>query len=185
MHCRECQNQIMHYFDGESPAARQEEFQRHLRSCPDCNALFEDLRGVLIDLEALPTLEPPTELEQNLLAAIGSLGQPQESGNDRFRSVAEFPAIMISLLTAAAVLSLNRMSIFDLLTYCVSSLDRLAGITLNFQILFRIFSGLFSGTLGPLFRNIGYLYLAGAFLALGAAIRLALRKLDEADSWPK
>ena len=185
MYCRECQNQIMHYFDGKSSAARQEEFQRHLRSCPDCNALFEDLRGALTDLEALPALEPPAELEQNLMAAIGSLGQTPESGNERSHFAAEFSAIIFSLLTAAAFLSLNRMSIFDLLTYCVGSLDRLAGITLNLQILFRICTGLFSGILGPLLRNIGYMYLAGAFLALGAAIRLALRKLDEADSWPR
>jgi Predicted transmembrane transcriptional regulator (anti-sigma factor) len=171
----------MRYFDGDLPAAGQEEFQPHLRSCPDCYALFEDLRSTLTDLKALPALEPPAELTQNLLAAIGSQGQSSESANGRFRSVAGFLAIILSLLTAAAVLCLNRMSIFDLLTYCVGSLDWLAGITLNFQILFRIFTGLFSGILGPLFRNIGYLYLAGAFIALGAAIRLAMRKLDAAD----
>lgn len=182
MDCRKCQDLIMRYFDGDLSPAGQEELMHHLRSCPGCNALFEDLRCALTDLEFLPALDPPAQLEQNLLNAIVSLGQAPGTGKERFRSAAEFSAITLSLLIAAAFLSLNRMSIFDLLTYCVGSLDRLAGITLNLQIFFKICAGLFSETLGPLLRHIGYLYLAGAFLALGAAIRLALRKSDEADS---
>jgi hypothetical protein len=56
--------------DGELDAANRAELARHLLADPDARTLREDLRRLCTALDALPEVEPPAQLRQNILAAL-------------------------------------------------------------------------------------------------------------------
>ena len=65
------------YHDGEMPADLREEFERHLRQCPQCSAELERLRKLTNLFCSMPEMEmPPMALERlhrtvDLLPAMG------------------------------------------------------------------------------------------------------------------
>jgi hypothetical protein len=67
MNCDECQEQVFELIERESvdPQAVREVLDR----CPECRALFEEMKAALADVAALPSEEPPAEIDVAILRA--------------------------------------------------------------------------------------------------------------------
>jgi len=67
MNCDECQEQVFELIERESidPQAVREVLDR----CPECRALFEEMKAALASVAALPSAEPPAEIDVAILRA--------------------------------------------------------------------------------------------------------------------
>lgn len=53
MTCREVTEFIMHYLEGELPAAQREEFARHLAACPPCVRYIDTYKATIAAAKSL------------------------------------------------------------------------------------------------------------------------------------
>jgi len=67
MNCDECQEQVFELIERESvdPQAVHEVLDR----CPECRALFDEMKAALAGVAGLPSEEPPTEIDVAILRA--------------------------------------------------------------------------------------------------------------------
>jgi anti-sigma factor RsiW len=79
MNCRETQELLHGYVDGQLDLVRSLEMERHFRECPDCARDYENLRGMRSAMSgSIPYFQPPAGLEQRLHARLrAESGAPQ------------------------------------------------------------------------------------------------------------
>lgn len=70
MTCDECQEQVFELIERE--AAEPEAVREILARCPECRALFEEMKAALADASQLPVEEPPSEIDEIVLRAARS-----------------------------------------------------------------------------------------------------------------
>lgn len=69
MHCKEVQENLSLYIDGELPGEQAKEIEAHLMECPQCKIILEQYR--IIDRQAMDlTVEPPVNLMKNVMKGI-------------------------------------------------------------------------------------------------------------------
>lgn len=72
MQCKQIDDLMMKYFDGNISELEMEQLMRHLQKCKACADEFEVLREALFEIEELPDIEPPAELTANIMTAVQS-----------------------------------------------------------------------------------------------------------------
>jgi anti-sigma-K factor RskA len=65
--------------------AEREEFERHLQRCPSCEAEVRGLRETAARLAMAKTIQPPLQMEQQVLAATHRTRQLPPAGGERLR----------------------------------------------------------------------------------------------------
>jgi len=69
--CRELLDFLHLYLDGELPAGRRAEFDRHLSVCEPCRRYIREYRGaVAMGKAAFSPSDPPTQAPEELVRAI-------------------------------------------------------------------------------------------------------------------
>jgi hypothetical protein len=61
MDCKECNNLLKEYITGELDSSQLEQLQEHLKNCPYCMELYNDLVIINSAFDAMPELDPPAE----------------------------------------------------------------------------------------------------------------------------
>ena len=79
MTCDECKEQVLELIEREAHDA--ESVREVLDRCPDCRALFDEMKAALALADELPRLEPPAEVD----AAILRAARAREMGVTRVR----------------------------------------------------------------------------------------------------
>src|SRR5437763_14806079 len=74
MVCAECQDLLSEFVDGSLPERRRESVQGHLRSCPRCRALCDDLAQIIEASSRLPLHTPSgllwTRIEREIRSTV-------------------------------------------------------------------------------------------------------------------
>jgi anti-sigma factor RsiW len=105
MDCRQCNDDLTAYLDGELENPFAERMSRHLEICPPCRAECMDLRdsAALVAAHARQ-LEPAPELWNNLRARVAEMPAPGGSpGLFRFLVVNRWAAALTTLAATAAL----------------------------------------------------------------------------------
>lgn len=71
MQCKEINNLMMKYFDGNISEIELEQLLRHNQKCLDCTEEFEILKDAIYSIATLPEIDPPLELTANIMTAVG------------------------------------------------------------------------------------------------------------------
>lgn len=73
MNCRELVEFLMHYLDGDLPAAVRDEFESHLRLCPPCMVFLEQYKETIRlgkSCKDMPKQDCKTKVPEDLVQAI-------------------------------------------------------------------------------------------------------------------
>lgn len=109
MTCKEIQNQLDDYVDGDLTIELQQQMEAHLSRCPTCQAELVRLRSLLADAAILPkSIEPSSDLWEGIEKRLGAQnvlpGQfPLKQGATRFRWTRWTLAIAATVVVAAGV----------------------------------------------------------------------------------
>lgn len=99
MNCRETQDLLHGYADGQLDLVRSLEMGRHFRECPACARDYEHLRGMRSAMSgSLPYFQPPAGLERRLHARLRA-----ETGTGRFAVPWKWAAVAAMLVLTAAI----------------------------------------------------------------------------------
>lgn len=71
-HCDEYLEWISASLDGALSPAESKQLETHLAQCPECRALYEDLLSLHTSLTELPSVEPPQDLTERIMAAVAA-----------------------------------------------------------------------------------------------------------------
>ena len=83
MDCRQCNEDLTAFIDGELGGSGAEKMQQHLDKCPPCRVEFRELKDSAVFVEANScTLEPVPEIWNNLRSRIAEM--PSPSGSSGF-----------------------------------------------------------------------------------------------------
>jgi anti-sigma factor RsiW len=103
MSCRETQELLHGYVDGQLDLVRSLEMERHFRECPACARDFETLRGMRSAMSSsIPYFQPPAGLEQRLHARL----RAESGAQQRVRGYAvpwRWAAVAAALVLTATV----------------------------------------------------------------------------------
>src|SRR5690242_6673726 len=100
MICREVQELIHGYVDGELDLVRSLEMERHLRECVACAGIAERLRALRSGMSgSLPYFHPPGGMEGRIRAKL-SAAVPQTNRVSTFGTRRHWIAIAAALLLA-------------------------------------------------------------------------------------
>lgn len=100
--CRKAARLMGPLVDGELPASRAEELERHLSACSACALRHRRTRSMVGELSSLPTICPsPREREELLRRVRRELSEPAPA--PAFHRRAQIAAAAVSLLAIAAV----------------------------------------------------------------------------------
>ena len=108
MDCRQCNEDLTAFIDGELGGAGAEQMKLHLDKCPPCRAEFQELQGSAAFVEVNSrTLEPVPEIWNNLRSRIAEM--PTSAGSHGFFRflVMNRWAPATATLAATAVLALG------------------------------------------------------------------------------
>jgi len=61
---------IFHYVTGKLSPSLREEFERHLKICPDCVSFLSTYRKTLTQSKSLPAVAIPVKVRKNVLAFL-------------------------------------------------------------------------------------------------------------------
>jgi anti-sigma factor RsiW len=99
MSCRETQELLHGYADGQLDLVRSLETERHFRECPACARDYEHLRGMRSAMSgSLPYFHPPAGLQRRLHARLRA-----ETGTGRFAVPWKWAAVAAMLVLTAAI----------------------------------------------------------------------------------
>ncbi|NPV58495.1 MAG: hypothetical protein HPY75_02385 [Actinobacteria bacterium] len=100
--CRKAARLIGPFVDGELPASRAEELERHLSACSACALRHRRMRSMVGELSSLPTISPsPGEREELLMRVRRELSESAPA--PAFHRRAQIAAAAVSLLAIAVV----------------------------------------------------------------------------------
>jgi len=104
-------DRLSEYLDDELPSAERLALEAHLRGCPACQALLEELRAVKVHAGGLARSQPGPHVWREIAERIGAPGVELEDPKDelaarRARRQIRFPWIQAAV-AAAAVLALG------------------------------------------------------------------------------
>lgn len=103
MSCPLAQTTVHGYFDGELDAVRSAEFERHLETCAECQAMLRNLGSLRTQLQENQLFASASgELRDRVRQQIPSSKRAEHSARLRLRSLFLVPAL--STLAAAALL---------------------------------------------------------------------------------
>ncbi len=91
-----------------------EEFERHLQSCPTCDAEVRGLRETAVRLALACAVNPPARMEQHVLAATYQTRQLPPLAASRPGRVLRFPRRLAILAAAASVAAAAALGITQL-----------------------------------------------------------------------
>jgi anti-sigma-K factor RskA len=91
-----------------------EEFERHLQSCPTCDAEVRGLRETAVRLALACAVNPPARMEQHVLAATYQTRQLPPLAASRPGRVLHFPRRLAILAAAASVAAAAALGITQL-----------------------------------------------------------------------
>jgi hypothetical protein len=100
-------DQLSEYLDGELPAAERAAVDEHLRGCPGCRAVLEDLRRVTLRAAALPDTPPRATLWPEVAERIGHPGLELAPADELAARRRRFTAPLRWASGIAAVLALG------------------------------------------------------------------------------
>lgn len=66
MHCQEISNYLNDYLDGTLSPPKKQEIEAHLKQCPACSDLLQNLQMVRAALQELPQISVPPSLAEKL-----------------------------------------------------------------------------------------------------------------------
>lgn len=70
MRCSKAKKMISEYIDGELTREQEKFLQSHLKACPECHALAQELEAVVRQAKTLPTLSPSPSAWQKISTRI-------------------------------------------------------------------------------------------------------------------
>ncbi|MEJ5187353.1 MAG: zf-HC2 domain-containing protein [Candidatus Geothermincolales bacterium] len=107
MRCRKARKLLGEYIDGELPASKKEDVERHLAGCPECLSRERLLRGLLDELASLPqqVLSPHQEARLKDLLGLG-VGTAARTSPRGSTPMGRWPGLARSPLAIAAAAAL-------------------------------------------------------------------------------
>lgn len=108
MDCRQCNDDMTAYMDGELEGTVAEDMRIHLAKCPPCHEEYRDLRdSTALVVAHVGELEPVPEIWNNLRNRIAQMPPPSSSfGLFRFLVVNRWAAA-VTLMAATVVLAVG------------------------------------------------------------------------------
>lgn len=70
MQCKQIDDLMMKYFDGNISELELEQLLRHNQKCTRCAEEFEMMKDAIFEIEMLPDIEPPAALTANIMTAV-------------------------------------------------------------------------------------------------------------------
>jgi len=109
MNCRQADERLSAYLDGELTPPEAEEVRRHLASCAACRAAFEQLQRTVQAVKDLPVLPAPEGFRARVMADVQSdAGAAVEKKAPRWRML--WPAAAAVLIAVVLALISDRPS---------------------------------------------------------------------------
>ena len=108
MECREIQEKISAYMDGELAEGERGTVARHLQGCPTCRRLEGELRGIAAEIAALPRRKAPPSIAQAVAREINASAETKAIRFPRRRTIEWVVAAAALLLVAVNVVFVWR-----------------------------------------------------------------------------
>lgn len=99
MTCEQCLDLISARLDGELTQQKEADLSAHLRECPACRAIAEDLQGLHVSLANVGEVEVPAELTQNVMVQIA-----KEKQRTRRRFIRQLTGLAACLVLCVGIL---------------------------------------------------------------------------------
>ena len=96
MNCDECREQVFELIERE--AVDPDGVREILERCPECRAMFEEMKAALAVAEQLPIEEPPAAVDQAILRAAGARARRVVRSNKRRLQPAPWAMAAIAML---------------------------------------------------------------------------------------
>lgn len=117
MHCKQAQELFSDHLAGQLDPALNVSLENHERSCAACRAELAGLRRVWSELDALPSVEPPPFLHDNLMHRIGieqeKMAETQRRNGWNWRALFQprSPVFAAAMLLLLAMLGMGGLHV--------------------------------------------------------------------------
>ncbi len=138
MNCNTSKEYIMKYFDGEKSIAQDEQFKKHLDSCPDCRDEFSSMETIFESIEEQAAVEPPENFEAMVMEKVNLYEKQRSKRNS---------TLIVLTYNAATLLSIVLLLIF------VADIKQFSVLTAFEQI--KEYIGSFSSATEAVFGVVG------------------------------
>ncbi|MDF2892436.1 MAG: hypothetical protein K0R80_2803 [Clostridia bacterium] len=117
MQCKQINNLIMKYFDGNISEIELEQLLRHNQKCTDCAEEFELLKDAIYEIEALPEIDPPLELTANIMTAIAEQKHVHVSTRQLICGIVGFVGLVLFTYNIIAYVVFPMMGVAPLVSF--------------------------------------------------------------------
>jgi DNA phosphorothioation-dependent restriction protein DptG len=115
MNCKESNDYMMSYFDGNQNDIEHAQFKQHLKSCSCCSRDFESMKEIFCAIESKDSIEPPQDFEVNVMKKINSFEMTRKKRADAVLIFTySFVTVILTALAVAFMARLNGINIFGL-----------------------------------------------------------------------
>ncbi|MBZ5591790.1 MAG: anti-sigma factor [Acidobacteriia bacterium] len=122
MSCREAQELLHGYADGELDLVRNLEMERHFRECPACASDYERLRRMREAMSgSVPYFQPPAGLERRLRSRLRAAAPAKRSIHWQWAAIAAALVLTVAGVWRVALMSRHPDSVEILAAEAVSS----------------------------------------------------------------
>ncbi len=98
MNCRQIQDQLSAYIDGELSDDQASRVAAHLETCADCHRLHREIAAVVAELHSLPEAPAPASVAANVMAEVRRTGAAPSGNVIRLnRLVAAAAAVLVAM----------------------------------------------------------------------------------------
>jgi anti-sigma factor RsiW len=101
MDCKDREEQLSAYIDGELSADERADIEVHLKGCPQCSRALEELKETVAHLQGVEEVEPPAWLKQKIMANVRAEAETKQGFWTRLFSPANMKVTLPALATLA------------------------------------------------------------------------------------
>lgn len=117
MNCKEYQESMMQYLDGDLNDIESAQLKQHLKSCPECSREYEEVGHILKMLETDSIIEPPLDFEEKVMERVRTV-QPQwlKISDRTMRFLYGFTSFLLILLLSMFTVYMFTEGVFKSVT---------------------------------------------------------------------
>ena len=175
MSCKQCRKDMMRYFDREMNGKELDDLNLHLDSCESCRSLYEDLHGILGNMESVAVHElpePPPCLELKVMEQIRALNTVNNHTDHSLRRFAKYslPFSFVAMLFIG--LSFASADPFQSIKAVLEYISTVTGILSVLHDIFHIISQ--SNAVAQMLNQIQFFFMVTIFMGALYIIKICV-----------